>query len=72
MKKKTVFKKKNLFFPLPMKGHWIRHQGGLWAIANSTKDEGLAKKKKKEQLYAHRGARTHDHKVKSLALYQLS
>ena len=22
--------------------------------------------------YAHRGARTHDHKVKSLALYQLS
>jgi len=48
MKKKTVFKKKNLFFPLPMKGHWIRHQGGLWAIANSTKDEGLAKKKKKK------------------------
>jgi len=49
MKKKTVFKKKNLFFPLPMKGHWIRHQGGLWAIANSTKDEGLAKKKKKKR-----------------------
>ena len=26
----------------------------------------------KNKLCAHRGARTHDHKVKSLALYQLS
>ena len=25
-----------------------------------------------KKLFAHRGARTHDHKVKSLALYQLS
>jgi hypothetical protein len=42
----------------------------------------LAKKKEKEKVsttkrkkcgkHAHRGARTHDHKVKSLALYQLS
>ena len=29
-------------------------------------------KKKKKKSNAHRGARTHDHKVKSLALYQLS
>ena len=30
------------------------------------------KLKKKKKSNAHRGARTHDHKVKSLALYQLS
>jgi hypothetical protein len=29
-------------------------------------------KEKGEKINAHRGARTHDHKVKSLALYQLS
>jgi hypothetical protein len=49
MKKKTVFKKKNLFFPLPMKGHWIRHQGGLWAIANKKSFVVLEKKKKKKK-----------------------
>ena len=27
---------------------------------------------KKTKAVAHRGARTHDHKIKSLALYQLS
>ena len=33
-----------------------------------------SKTRKKEKIIenAHRGARTHDHKVKSLALYQLS
>ena len=28
--------------------------------------------KKSNEIIAHRGARTHDHKVKSLALYRLS
>ena len=28
--------------------------------------------RKKKVVYSHRGTRTHDHKIKSLALYQLS
>jgi hypothetical protein len=39
---------------------------------NKRTNEINSDKNKKNTDNAHRGARTHDHKVKSLALYQLS
>jgi hypothetical protein len=42
------------------------------AIGPHAQPTQMAKKQRLKKNIAHRGARTHDHKVKSLALYRLS
>ena len=52
----------------------LRHRSLQPATAATTRSnfDVIFFSKKKKHLFSHRGTRTHDHKIKSLALYQLS
>jgi hypothetical protein len=53
--------------------HFASDKTNITLLFFYEKQWSLSREKKKgKKINAHRGARTHDHKVKSLALYQLS
>ena len=53
-----------------MSSHWNEHEQGVYhfRLLGSSGMSGMARAARN----THRGAQTHDHKVKSLALYRLS